>query len=195
MSCVNVHLIDPDECIGASLPKINGNFAALSAAVCELSSVPAVDASINVFDSPTIDLNWNASTRTLSADVKPDSIMYSNLASWQTLSGSPTLSAEAVQPRLAKAWVNFDGTTSPGTIRSQYNVSSVIRTSTGIFTVNFATPLADANYATSVNGNVGTEAQQDTWASGLTTSGFGILCKYQGASYNSPLFTVLVFGN
>jgi phage-related tail fiber protein len=66
MSCVNVQYIDGDECIGASLPKINGNFAALSAAVCELSaSVP--DASVNVFDSPTIDLDWNASTRTLSA--------------------------------------------------------------------------------------------------------------------------------
>lgn len=62
MACVDLQLIDGDECIGASLPKINGNFAALSAAVCELSG-------FNVVDSPTIDLNWNASTRTLSAAV------------------------------------------------------------------------------------------------------------------------------
>lgn len=68
MSCVNVQYIDGDECIGASLPKINGNFAALSAAVCDLSAnIP--DSSVNVVDSPTIDLDWNASTRTLSASI------------------------------------------------------------------------------------------------------------------------------
>jgi hypothetical protein len=61
MSCVDLQYISSDECIGASLPKINGNFAALSAAVCDLSGFDAVD-------SPTIDLNWNASTRTLSAN-------------------------------------------------------------------------------------------------------------------------------
>ena len=73
MSCVNVQYIDGDECIGASLPKINGNFAALSAAVCDLSG-------FNVVDSPTIDLNWNASTRTLSADVKDASVTNAKIA-------------------------------------------------------------------------------------------------------------------
>jgi hypothetical protein len=47
----------------------------------------------------------------------------------------------------AKAWVNFNGTTSPGTIRSSYNVSSVTKNGTGDYTVNFATALADANYS------------------------------------------------
>jgi hypothetical protein len=46
-----------------------------------------------------------------------------------------------------RAWVNFDGTTSPGTIRASGNVSSVSRNSTGDFTVNFATALPDADYA------------------------------------------------
>jgi collagen type VII alpha len=47
----------------------------------------------------------------------------------------------------AKAWVNFDGTTSPGTIRSSYNVSSITKNGTGDYTVNFATAMADANYS------------------------------------------------
>jgi hypothetical protein len=53
------------------------------------------------------------------------------------------------QTRIAKAWVNFNGTTSPGTIRSSYNVSSVTKNGTGDYTVNFATPMADANYSVS----------------------------------------------
>jgi hypothetical protein len=47
----------------------------------------------------------------------------------------------------AKAWVNFNGTTSPGTIRASFNVSSVTKNATGDYTVNFTNALADANYA------------------------------------------------
>ena len=50
---------------------------------------------------------------------------------------------------LAKAWVNFNGTGTVA-IRAQYNVSSITDNGTGDYTVNFATALADANYA--VNG-------------------------------------------
>ena len=51
------------------------------------------------------------------------------------------------QKQICKAWVNFNGTTSPGTIRSQYNVSSVTKNGTGFYTVNFATPMADVNFS------------------------------------------------
>jgi hypothetical protein len=53
------------------------------------------------------------------------------------------------QKQIAKAWVNFNGTTSPGTIRSQYNVSSVTKNGTGDYTVNFTTAMTDANYSVS----------------------------------------------
>jgi hypothetical protein len=46
-----------------------------------------------------------------------------------------------------RAWVNFDGTTSPGTIRASGNVSSVTRNNTGDYTVNFTTAMPDANYS------------------------------------------------
>jgi hypothetical protein len=47
----------------------------------------------------------------------------------------------------AKAWVNFNGVTT-ATIRASYNVSSVTRTGTGLYTVAFTNALTDASYAT-----------------------------------------------
>ena len=46
-----------------------------------------------------------------------------------------------------KAWVNFDGTAA-GTItpRTNYNVSSITKASTGIYTLNFTSAMTDANY-------------------------------------------------
>jgi len=43
------------------------------------------------------------------------------------------------------AWVKFDGTN--GTILSSFNVNSVSHDSVGNYTVNFATPMANANYS------------------------------------------------
>lgn len=48
---------------------------------------------------------------------------------------------------LCRAWVNFNGTTSPGTIRASFNVGSVTKNSTGNYTINFTTAMSDANYA------------------------------------------------
>jgi hypothetical protein len=45
-----------------------------------------------------------------------------------------------------RAWVNFDGNTSPGTVRASGNVSSITRNTTGDFTINFATAMPDVNY-------------------------------------------------
>ena len=46
-----------------------------------------------------------------------------------------------------RAWVNFNGTTTPPTIRASGNVSSVVRSATGIYVVNFTTPMPDLNYS------------------------------------------------
>ena len=45
------------------------------------------------------------------------------------------------------AWVNFDGSTP--TILSSYNISSIVKNGTGDFTLNFTTPMIDANYSVS----------------------------------------------
>ena len=55
---------------------------------------------------------------------------------------------------IAKAWVNFGYVGSTLTVNSSFNVSSVTRTSTGIWNVNFATNMSDANYI--VSGTCGT---------------------------------------
>jgi len=58
-----------------------------------------------------------------------------------------TNSAPAVTAGEAKAWVNYNA--SSQTIRASYNVSSVTYNSTGNFTINFTSSLADANYSVS----------------------------------------------
>jgi hypothetical protein len=54
---------------------------------------------------------------------------------------------------LCRAWVNFNGVTT-ATIRASFNVSSVIRNSTGDYTVNFTNAMPDANYSTVGSGSV-----------------------------------------
>lgn len=49
-----------------------------------------------------------------------------------------------------RAWVNFNGTTSPATIRASFNVSSVTRNGTGDYTVNFINAMPDTNFCTQV---------------------------------------------
>jgi hypothetical protein len=55
----------------------------------------------------------------------------------------------------ARAWVNFNGTTSPPTIKASGNVSSVTKNSTGDYTINFTVALPDANYCVSTNQTTG----------------------------------------
>jgi len=72
------------------------------------------------------------------------------------LTGTYTSTTTAINRGIAKAWVNFDGTTaSPSTIRASYNVSSVTKNGTGDYTINFTTALADANYSANGFGSAG----------------------------------------
>jgi hypothetical protein len=105
------------------------------------------------------------------------------------------------QTRIAKAWVNFNGTTSPGTIRSSYNVSSVTKNATGTYTVNFSTPIADANYtgaathsgASSVSfASVASVLFSQTSAQLICTSVAGASI---GATFDPPQVFLQVFGN
>lgn len=47
----------------------------------------------------------------------------------------------------AKAWVNFNGTSTVA-IRASFNVTSITDNGTGDYTVNFTNALEDANYVT-----------------------------------------------
>jgi hypothetical protein len=76
------------------------------------------------------------------------SLTSANIGTSQLVNGSVIASKLGTneQKQICKAWVNFNGTTSPGTIRASYNVSSVTKNGTGDYTVNFATPMTDLNY-------------------------------------------------
>ena len=62
--------------------------------------------------------------------------------------GTPTTepSIPALDKRFAKAWANIDGSGTVA-IRDSYNVSSVTDNGVGQYSVNFAIPMASANYA------------------------------------------------
>lgn len=52
-----------------------------------------------------------------------------------------------------RAWCNFDGTTTPPTIRASGNVSSVVRNGIGDYTVNFNIAMPDTKYAWIISGS------------------------------------------
>jgi hypothetical protein len=90
--------------------------------------------------APTASVGTNTTQLSTTAFVKAE------IPSVLNASGSAPLYA-------CRAWVNFNGTTGPGTIRGSGNVSSVTRNATGDYTVNFTTAMPDANYA--VNATAG----------------------------------------
>jgi hypothetical protein len=99
------------------------------------------------------------------------------------------------QKQICKAWVNFNGTTSPGTIRSSYNVSSVTRTATGEYNVNFATPMVDANYSATTT-TIWTGGPYIASVNSASVNLVGIVTGLTtGISANLDRISVQVFGN
>ena len=63
-----------------------------------------------------------------------------------TLKTNTIKNTDDVEMYLAKAWVNFNGTGTVA-IRAAGNVSSITDNGTGLYTVNLATAMPDANYS------------------------------------------------
>ncbi|MDP6769619.1 MAG: LamG domain-containing protein [Anaerolineales bacterium] len=108
------------------------------------------------------------------------------------------------QARIAKAWVNFNGTGTVA-IRSSYNVSSITDNGTGIYTVNFSSNMTDTNYA--VSGSLGSTSASAGWVSNgnnqdshtvnNTTSSCRVSSAYQsvGGHFDALVLSVNIFGN
>ena len=99
------------------------------------------------------------------------------------------------QARVAKAWVNFDGT---GTIaiRSSYNVSSLTDVNTGQGAVNFSTAMPDSNYSVVVTaGSTSARYHSTVWS--LSTSSCQIRnFKDADSTYSDQSVNCIqVFGN
>jgi hypothetical protein len=52
---------------------------------------------------------------------------------------------------IPKAWVQFNGV-GGATIANSFNISSVTRASTGLYTINFTTSMPNSNYGVSITG-------------------------------------------
>jgi hypothetical protein len=130
--------------------------------------------------------------------IATDAVTSSKIASLSVTAGK--LGANE-QKQICKAWVNFNGTTSPGTIRSSYNVSSVTKNGTGDYTVNFTTALTDANYSVSMgrsyqNGSVGGVIGESTSTSRSTTAlRIFTFNATASAAQDDSLISLQVFGN
>ncbi len=100
-----------------------------------------------------------------------------------------------------RAWVNFDGAaTSPITPRASFNISSVTRTSTGNFTINFTTAMADANYSVVAGANaqggalISAMANSSSYAPNAPSAGsFTLLTGSTAAGVNCTYITTAVF--
>jgi len=102
----------------------------------------------------------------------------------------------------AKAWVNFNGTTSPGTIRANYNVSSVTKNATGDYTISFTSALADANYALSgmcnsyFSSSIGLAPDNlATSVTTKTTSAFRVITRNYANNTDMSDVSIQVLGN
>jgi hypothetical protein len=61
--------------------------------------------------------------------------------------GTKVLTINTIPSYLCKAWVSFDGSVTSPISSGSGNISSIIKNGTGDYTINFATPMQDANYS------------------------------------------------
>jgi hypothetical protein len=98
---------------------------------------------------------------------------------------------------IAKAWVQFNGN-SGGSINQSFNVSSITRTATGQYTINFTNAMPNANYAIS-----GTADGTGTYYCALvksqtvtpTTSSFAVISATYNAVQDSAYMSIVVHGS
>ena len=107
------------------------------------------------------------------------------------------------QARIAKAWADIDGSQAAANmIASSYNISSITDHATGVFSFNFSTAMADANYSAvtslGLDGGLATSVAscklQDK-----TTALTKVRCTYRSSGaandYDYNIICLIVFGN
>ena len=117
----------------------------------------------------------------------------------ETGSSTTPPSIPALETRFCKAWVNFNGVGTVA-IRDSHNVSSITDGGVGMYTINFAVALANANYSTTCS--MGMIAQATVVILGTvsavaaTTTGrkFSVNSFSSGAAVDSPEICVQIFG-
>jgi hypothetical protein len=116
----------------------------------------------------------------------------------QTISnGTVSTSSNNVIQGSAKAWVNLVG--SNGSINGSFNISSVTRTNTGRYTINFTVSMTNANYAVlgTARGGDGSDDSMEiigvTNGTAPTASSVSIASSYNGTFYDPLAAYVAIF--
>jgi hypothetical protein len=105
--------------------------------------------------------------------------------------GIPTVKSQQLIPT---AWVNFNGQNTVA-IRDSEGVSSITDSATGIYLVNFATAMANANYAVTASSH-----RFVTWQNGgidvnnYSTTNFRLENVENSTGADTPTFSVQVMG-
>jgi hypothetical protein len=113
--------------------------------------------------------------------------------------------ADNVASRVAKAWVNFDGTTNTAgncTIRDDFNVSTVADNGTGTYQINFSSNINNANYSVVISCGGNSDAS-NTFTSqigynsnGTPSTSFVPVCtKFQGSVYDNDRILCMIFAS
>jgi hypothetical protein len=90
------------------------------------------------------------------------------------------------------AWLTYSGSTA--TISASFNVASVVRTTTGSYSITFTNPPTDQNYAVVITpqANVGnTISSYVNNAVTKNTSGFGICLNAGGTAFDSLIYVAV----
>jgi hypothetical protein len=95
---------------------------------------------------------------------------------------------------LCRAWVQFNGSSGASpVIRASFNISSVTRTGTGAYTINFANALPDANYSfTSMSGG-STGSNFYMFMTSYSSSSISIYNGVGGTNYDTSYGAVAIF--
>ena len=109
----------------------------------------------------------------------------------EKLSGAQTGNAPVYGCR---AWVNFDGSTSPPTIRASGNVSSVVKNGTGDYTITFTTAMPDSNFCVALSiADLVTASAPPKLLSIPNSSSVRVGFGFGGVAYDNSTYSVAIF--
>ena len=111
------------------------------------------------------------------------------------------------QARIAKAWVNFDGSGTVS-IRDSYNIASVTDNGTGDWTLNYSAAMSNTSYVvfgnganvTGVSGTVMTQTWTAEQTTPFTTSASRVISMFKGgdganSAWDAAYLYFITFGN
>ena len=112
------------------------------------------------------------------SEIAIDKLKGASSAGSMTVVGEGGSTTTNLQQGLAKAWINFNGTSTIAT-RDSFNISSIADVNTGIYTITINNDMANANYCTTSGVGRGglatcTFLNDGTWA--VTTGSGQVIC-------------------